>query len=624
MNNALLHAMNRTHTFIDVESGQLISLPKDETDKPPVNADVNGLQFFGKTTQDGEPAPDNPVDLVSIPPEFNVSVCGKNLVDLTKGLNRVLTVNNGVYKIEKQSDGARFSARIPLYIPANTTFTLSANIHSTNVVYWRKLECQFEFSDGTATSGGLTRTFGFDSYTNSFTKTIKTIRFYIVDTEDAGAYCSFDNLQIEIGSVATPYQPFVPDSPSSEYPSDVKSAPAEFNVSVCGKNLYNHRNNNIANGSIEIIDDYVRCTGNNADANDFHFSRGWYRPRPTSAEEYNQPILKNGDVVTISADVRLIEQRNTPGVRIYLYSYSNNDGHTSAQTKSLTLNTWVRVSQSYTITSTFLVGKDDYYPIFTLNGNIVDIKNIAIKYGTDDTYTPYTGNTYPYRLEDLDGNLYELCSLPDGTRDEYDRDNGILIKRVKRLTVTSGTTSEPINLQAQYWTSSADSPTFIIHWNDTTNRWQSALGRSYNLRCNIAKPGDGEFKCSVDLRTNDTMPRIIYPKELFISQGYTLDVNGVRQYINDIITANGKPITFLYPRAEPQIIPLKKYDPISFPYNQKPKSIQYHTNIFTDVGVEMQCEVRKLGNRKMGEFYWVTENGDKIITEDGDYIMLEY
>ena len=38
----------------------------------------------------------------------------------------------------------------------------------------------------------------------------------------------------------------------------------------------------------------------------------------------------------------------------------------------------------------------------------------------------------------------------------------------------------------------------------------------------------------------------------------------------------------------------------------------------------MQCEVRKLGNRKMSEFYWVTENGDKITTEDGDYIMLEY
>jgi hypothetical protein len=42
------------------------------------------------------------------------------------------------------------------------------------------------------------------------------------------------------------------------------------------------------------------------------------------------------------------------------------------------------------------------------------------------------------------------------------------------------------------------------------------------------------------------------------------------------------------------------------------------------VGAEMQCEVRKLGNRAMGTFNWVTENGDKIITEDGDYIMFEY
>ena len=58
--------------------------------------------------------------------------------------------------------------------------------------------------------------------------------------------------------------------------------------------------------------------------------------------------------------------------------------------------------------------------------------------------------------------------------------------------------------------------------------------------------------------------------------------------------------------------------------NEKPKSIQYHTNIFTDKNITMQCEVRKLGNRKMGEFYWVTENGDYIVTDDNDYIMLEY
>ncbi len=388
--------------------------------------------------------------------------------------------------------------------------------------------------------------------------------------------------------------------PSSDNPVDPVNIPPEFNVTVCGRNLFNHRNNAIARGSIEIIDDYVRCTGNNVDAIDFGFSRGWYRPNWYLAEEYNQPILKNGDVVTISADVRLIEQRNTPGIRIYLYSSSNGAGHAIFQAKSLTLNTWVRVSQSYTITSTLLVGKDDYYPIFTLNGNIVDIKNIAIKYGTDDTYTPYTGNTYPYRLEDLDGNLHELRSLPDGTRDEYDRDNGILIKRVKRLTITSGTTSEPVNLQAFYWTPGADRPNFLIHWNDTTNRWQSALWASYNCRCNISNSGGGVFNCNLKLRTNDTVLEIRYPKDWFISRGYTLGVAGVRQYINDIIAANGKPIVFDYPYSEPQIIPIKRYGETYggqvWLYNQKPVQPEDDVaNVFTDVNIPMKFKAISYG-----------------------------
>src|SRR5690606_20748836 len=116
----------------------------------------------------------------------------------------------------------------------------------------------------------------------------------------------------------------------------------------------------------------------------------------------------------------------------------------------------------------------DYY------GNVYN-NNICINVSDanfNGNYAAYRGNTYPYRLEDLDGTLHELCSLPDGTRDEYDRDNGLLIKRVKRLTVTSGTTSEPIDLQAHYWTASADTPVFNIFWSDTTNRWQSELGTS--------------------------------------------------------------------------------------------------------------------------------------------------
>ena len=451
-----LHNQNRTHTFIDVESGQFISLPKDETDKPPVNADINGLQPFGKSTQDGEPSPENPVDNINIPPEFDLTVCGKNLWQHTRDLSQT------VYGVKLTYD------------PITNEYTINGTATASASIYVK----------GTASGPSMIPSIG--------------KRFILAGKHISGS--SSGHLSIVVGR---------PEG----------------------------------NGTLHYID----------------FST---------------------DVLSVSP----ILSSNCNHLRFY----------------------------------------------FAL-GRVYNNLKFKVFLGYDDIepdFSKYQGTTYPYRLEGLDGNLHELCSLPDGTRDEYDRDNGVLIKRVKRLTVTSGTTSEPIALQVKYWSAGADATDFSIYWSDTTNRWQSALGVSYNLRCNILNPGSGLLECSLSLRPDETALQIRCATELFISRGYTLDVNGVRQYINDIINANGKPIVFDYPYSEPQIIPIKQYGKTYngqvWLYNQKPKSIQYHTNIFTDVGAEMQCEVRKLGNRAMGTFNWVTENGDKITTEDGDYIMFEY
>jgi hypothetical protein len=440
MNNILFHSMNKITTYVDVEYGDFISLPKDETDKPPVNADINGLQFFGKSTQDGEPTAENPVDTVCIPPEFDLTVCGRNLWD-------------------------------------------------------EEWEAGTLYSDGT-----------------------------LDNTEAAKEHCIRSKNYITV-------------IPSTEY---FQGIPARTRLNIA-----------------------------QYDAN----------------KEYI-----DGTVT---------------------YHIGSRTFSTHEQCRYIRIGTYKGETTQY-----------DYY------GNVYN-NNICINVSDanfNGNYAAYRGNIYSYRLEDLDGNLYELCSLPDGTRDEYDVDNGVLIKRVKKLIVTSGTTSEPINLQAHYWTMGADSAYFNIYWSDTTNGWQSELGGSYNVRCNIANPRGGEFGCSLNLRTSETTLEIRCPKDWFISWGYTLDNDGVRQYINDIIADTGEPITFLYPYSEPQVIPIKQYGKTYngqvWLYNQKPKSIQYHTNIFTDVGVEMQCEVRKLGNKPMGYYYWTTENGDRIVNENGDYIML--
>lgn len=226
-------------------------------------------------------------------------------------------------------------------------------------------------------------------------------------------------------------------------------------------------------------------------------------------------------------------------------------------------------------------------------------------------HTDYTGNTYPYRLEDVNGVLHDNNSLPDGTRDSYDRDNNLFTQKVKVLTVSSGT---------GWWYYSVNDTFAALIYNDTNNAWGVATVTT-NTLCNIAVPGNyvvSSGRYTLAKRTTDTIINLYVLK----SELSSLDSAGAVAWINAQIAAKGN-IVFMYELATPLTFQIKPYS-AEFPYNEKPKSIQYHTNIFNDAGLEMQCEVRKLGNRAIGTFNWITESGDKIITENGDYILLEY
>ena len=45
-------------------------------------------------------------------------------------------------------------------------------------------------------------------------------------------------------------------------------------------------------------------------------------------------------------------------------------------------------------------------------------------------YTPYTGNTYQYKLEDVNGIVHNFRSLPDGTADTYNMETGEFVEKV--------------------------------------------------------------------------------------------------------------------------------------------------------------------------------------------------
>jgi hypothetical protein len=258
----------------------------------------------------------------------------------------------------------------------------------------------------------------------------------------------------------------------------------------------------------------------------------------------------------------------------------------------------------------------------------MDFKNIAIKYGTDDTYTPYTGNTYPYRLEDLDGTLHELCSLPDGTADSYDRDNGVLIKRTKSIVLDGSESGWEL-----YFADELDDYIRFVNRTvitDSEKKLGNENGLNGNALCSHFKNGRAWDTGTFDnlFSFSNTASWIWFKIAKSELTGYSVGLTNAQKVDLFKTWLSQNPVTVLYKPATPQTYNIKQYgktyDGVVWEYNQKPKSIQYHTNIFTDVGAEMQGEVRKLGNRKMGEFYWVTETGDYIVTDDNDYIMLEY
>ena len=105
------------------------------------------------------------------------------------------------------------------------------------------------------------------------------------------------------------------------------------------------------------------------------YSNGWFSPKKGVV---GTVYLEAGTTVTISADIKLLKlsdnYTDNNYSNIYLYSVSNTANQTETTNQFLTLNERVRVYQTYFVKKT-----DNYYPIFTLNNNELEITNIKIE-----------------------------------------------------------------------------------------------------------------------------------------------------------------------------------------------------------------------------------------------------
>ena len=152
-------------------------------------------------------------------------------------------------------------------------------------------------------------------------------------------------------------------------------------VTVSGKNLFDIdavSGNVIANGTAEKNNNGWKVKGNYGNASSAAlYANGWFRPGDVKGSIY----ISAGQKVTISADVKLIKAsdnfKNNNNIKIYLYganSYAANNPQT------LSSGNTTRVKQTYTVG-----GSGNYYPIFTLQDNELEITNIQIEVGDKNT-----------------------------------------------------------------------------------------------------------------------------------------------------------------------------------------------------------------------------------------------
>jgi hypothetical protein len=179
-------------------------------------APLQNLKLYGKTTQDGTPTPDNPIELKSVGDSgsYSVGLYGKNICNIN-------TVNTG-------STGASNA-----YDATTHTITLNADDTGANTGRWFYTWYHFEIGKSYTVSFDIKGTAnklvkcGWDrkgvdiTLTNQFTRysvtlvatrTNEPIVFYSRKTAEgglaSGEYMQFANVQIEEGTQATPYEPF--------------------------------------------------------------------------------------------------------------------------------------------------------------------------------------------------------------------------------------------------------------------------------------------------------------------------------------------------------------------------------------------------------------------------------
>lgn len=217
MGYQVISRIDATHVLIMVEpqADMLVRIKNDVTQKADLpktasgtvialsdasSGPLQGLRIFGRTTQDGTPTPDAPVELVSVGDSgsVGVTVAGKNLVT---GITNGNSANN--YE-------AALYAQVDTLLP-DTNYFISFTGASGHKAYINEYVADFTYFICTGSRQGFlfhTRTSLFKDNSNSYSP--ESGWLILKNFAENTVAPSFSDVQIEAGTVMTDYEAPVP------------------------------------------------------------------------------------------------------------------------------------------------------------------------------------------------------------------------------------------------------------------------------------------------------------------------------------------------------------------------------------------------------------------------------
>lgn len=363
--------------------------------------------------------------------EQDVTVQGKNYYTgnkLTNGTNHGITYtfDNSILKLNGTSSDSG-----SIVSDGNTKITIPAGTYAYSMrkksgsftqnnkdlaIYLRSATDFITAGDGT--SSGLT--LNSISSSGSVKKIItisKDTELYIrIFVNGSGLVC--DNLELEIqiepGSSMTDFEQFIPNSPSPGYPSEIKVVQGDENsklkVKGVGENLYNIQKwlntpFEIANGTLNSkTSNSISLTSTADDCYTATFSMSAITNKPR-IDNFGLEVEENTNYTLYTKKSNTISGGN------YVFYYDKDYKFIAWKSnKSVTDENFLNfTTPSKTKYICFRLGIEK-------SGNTVEFSNIMLLQGTitaTPDYVPYTE-----KITNIDLKDNELCSLPNGIKDE--------------------------------------------------------------------------------------------------------------------------------------------------------------------------------------------------------------